>query len=136
MNLTNLAQDQYEDENGHPFPASKVDALAPYIYIADGFHNWTCGSCGVGHGDRHFRFSGRVSACTNCGKMNLLVSTNCEELAELRGKKWESEERDRELNLLRGIKALNDTEIARIRTQVYEEIRQTVDKSLERNGKL
>ncbi len=128
--LTNLGQEQYEDENGFPFPASKVDALAPYTHIADGFYDWTCGACGAEHHDRHFKFSGRVSACKKCDKMNLLVRTNCAELNELIGEKWESGERDQELNRLRGIKALNDAEIAKIRTQVYEEIRQAVNRGL------
>src|SRR5271167_2759870 len=99
--MKNLQQEKYEDDNGHEIDASKVDVLAPYVHQADGFYNWTCGSCGAEHSDRWWNISGRVIMCPTCKKQNLLVRTNCKEITELVRRKMEIDDRDRELERLK-----------------------------------
>lgn len=125
--MTNLGQTEYEDDNGHPISAEKVDCLAPYTFICDGFYRWTCGRCGKRTCDRWYSPSGRVVKCEDgspgfsgedidenmrgCGAMNLLVRTNCKEVAQVMSTKYEADERWKENERLRGIVKYNEDKI-------------------------
>lgn len=127
--MKNLQQEKYEDDNGREFPADKIDCLAPYTHIADGFYLWTCGSCGVEHSDRWWDISGRVVKCGDgrtealgesrilpgCGKMNLLVRTNCKEVTEALSGKWKQKEIQEENERLKDIQKFNKEEFSKIR---------------------
>lgn len=116
--MKNLQQEKYEDDNGHEIGASEVQMLASYVHHADGFYDWTCGSCGAEHADRWWDIFGRVIACPDCKKMNLLVRTNCAEITELARRKFESEERDLELKRLQGIEKYNDDQLLKIKREI------------------
>src|SRR5208283_2666104 len=97
--MNNLQQVKYKDENGREIDASSVEVLAPYMHVADGFYNWTCGACGSAHATRScgWTIQGQVLPCDTCKKMNLLVKTNCEEIQQLMQREWDDEERKVEL---------------------------------------
>jgi hypothetical protein len=117
--MKNLQQEKYEDDNGHEFPADKVDCLAPYGHVCDGFYHWTCGSCGEEHSDRWWNISGRVIKCGNggCGKMNLLVRTNCKEITEALSDKWRQKEIQEENERLKDIQKFNKQEFEKVRSE-------------------
>ena len=141
--MKNLLQDKYEDDNGHPFEAEKIDCLAPYTHIADGFYRWTCGFCGEEHSDRWWSISGRVLKCGDgrsealgesrilhgCGKMNLLVRTNTTEVTEALVGKWKSVETEKENERLQDIVKYNDEQFRRIRGEVLNTVEQALSAS-------
>jgi hypothetical protein len=71
-----LSQERYEDSNGNPFPASKIDCLGTYIHLGDGFFNWKCGDCQQEESSRSFKGFGVVRQCCACCKYSLLVRTD------------------------------------------------------------
>ena len=97
-----LNQESYKDDNGKEIPASKVQCLAPYKHIVDGFYKWECGRCGKEHGSRScgWPIAGQVLECDGCQTMNLLVKTNCEEIDKAFGLFIHMEERNKELTRL------------------------------------
>lgn len=117
-------QEKYKDDNGHEITAEKVQVLAPYQHIADGFYRWQCGSCDKEHGSRAcgWPISGQVLKCDGCRKMNLLVRTNCEEIDKAFGSYLANEERTKELERLRGIEKYNAEQVAKI----WNEVRDTI----------
>jgi hypothetical protein len=127
--MLNLQQAVYEDGDGHPVEAAKVQALAPYVHIADGFYNWTCGACGTGHSDRWWNISGRVLPCHGCKKLNLLVRTNCTEITEALSGQWQSKERDEENEKLRGIVKFNDEKVQEIRRGILRTVEEAVSQA-------
>jgi hypothetical protein len=133
--MTNLQQAVYEDDNGHEFPAEKVDALAPYTHQSDGFYNWTCGICSCENSDRWWNISGRVVMCEHCRKMNLLVRTNCTEITELVKQKYASDEREVELKRLKDIEKWNDDKFTRIKSEVLSLVERAIASHPERERK-
>lgn len=141
--MKNLQQAVYEDDNGREFPAEKVDCLAPYTHIADGFYTWTCGSCGVEHSDRWWNISGRVVQCGDgrsealgasrilkgCGKMNLLVRTNTKEITDALGGKWKSVEMEKENERLKDITKFNEDQLRTIRGQIMNVVEQALSEA-------
>lgn len=83
-----LGQRTYKDENGNEISADKVEFIAPYQHVADGFYNWECGQCGNTDNSRScgWSISGQVLKCRKCGYYNLLVKTNTDELNQWMGK--------------------------------------------------
>jgi hypothetical protein len=138
--MKNLGQAVYEDDNGREFPAEKVDCLAPYTHIADGFYHWTCGSCGEEHSDRWWSISGRVVKCGDgrsealgehrilpgCGKMNLLVRTNTKDITEALGGKWRQAEIAQENERLKDVVKWNDEQFRKIKADVMNAVEQTL----------
>ena len=134
--MKNLAQEMYEDDNGHPVPASEIDVLTSYKYIADGFYKWACGACGVEHSDRWHSPSGRVLVCKKndssifdhspdemgCGKKNLLVRTNCTEITTALGGMWQADAKVKEAERLVGIKEHNQQQMHELRRRVLAEV--------------
>lgn len=131
--MNNLAQKVYEDDNGREFPAGQVDCLAPYTHHADGFYSWTCGGCGVEHRDRWWNISGRVLKCGDgrnqafgdtqivqgCGKMNLLVRTNCTEINTAVSGMWQQAEVAKENERLKDIVKWNEDQFRKIRADIF-----------------
>jgi hypothetical protein len=109
--MKDLQQAVYEDDNGNPVDAEKVDCLAPYNHVCDGFYNWSCGACGHEHSDRWWSISGRVMVCQQCKKKNLLVRTNTKEITEALQGKWKSAEMEAENERLKGIIKYNVEQI-------------------------
>jgi hypothetical protein len=97
-----LNQESYKDSSGKDIPSSKIQCLAPYKHMVDGFYNWECGLCGREHGSRScgWPIAGQVLECDGCKAMNLLVKTNCEEIDKAFGLFIKMEERDKELTRL------------------------------------
>lgn len=138
--MKNLGQAIYEDDNGREFPAEKVDCLAPYTHIADGFYRWTCGGCGEEHSDRWYSISGRVVKCGDgrsealgphrispgCGKMNLLVRTNCKDITEALSGKWRQVEIAQENERLKDVVKWNDDQFRKIKADVMNAVEQTL----------
>ena len=120
--MKNLQQKVYEDDNGNEISADKVDYLTSYMYIADGFYNWSCAACGEDHSDRWHRVSGRVLKCQTCGKMNLLVRTNCTEINEALSGKWRQPEIAAENERLKGVQKWNEQELQKIKAQVVNAV--------------
>jgi len=120
--MKHLQQAMYEDDNGHPFPAEKVDCLAPYTHIVDGFYNWSCGSCGKEHGDRWWHISGRVLQCGECKKWNLLVRTNCTEISTALSDMWRQPEVMKENERLKDVVKWNDEQMKKIRADVMNTV--------------
>jgi hypothetical protein len=125
--MKHLQQEKYETEGGAPINAEAIDHLASYTYIADGFYNWMCSGCGLEHNDRWIAVSGRVHECSGCGKMNLLVRTDCTAIQDALQGKWQSEERDKELVRLRGIQQYNQDQLAQLRYKILGEVGKTID---------
>ena len=126
--MKHLQQEKYEDENGLPVEAAKIDCLAPYTYVADGFYNWACGLCGAEHSSRWITVSGRAHKCETCGKLNLLVRTDCNEIKEALEGKWRAPERDKELERLKRIEVLNTDKLAQLRYKILAEVGRMIDK--------
>jgi hypothetical protein len=99
MKFTTLNQPTYKDDNGNVIDASKVEYIAPYTYVVDGFYHWECGQCGDKHSSRScgWPISGQVLKCQKCGHMNLLVKTNIDELNQWMGKNIALETLDKEI---------------------------------------
>lgn len=146
--MKNLAQAVYEDDNGREFPAEKVDCLAPYTHIADGFYRWTCGSCGEEHSDRWWNISGRVVQCgdgraeafgdsvvkSGCRKMNLLVRTNTKEITEALSGKWRQAEIVEENERLKGIVKWNEEQFRKIKADVMNSVEMALSAARSRLG--
>lgn len=126
--MKHLQQEKYETEAGNPINAEAIDFLASYTYIADGFYNWVCGGCGKEHTDRWITVSGRAHECTGCGKLNLLVRTNCTEINEALQGKWRAPEREKELARLKGVEVLNNDKLAQLRYKILSEVGKMIDK--------
>lgn len=148
--MKNLRQEMYEDDNGNPLPAEKVDYLIPYEYIADGFLNWECAKCKVQHSTRlvkvngvavrcgqenlqfdpphkgHYDEKGHIVYVGGCGAMNLLVRTDCNEIAEALSTKWQETERWKESERIQDIAKFNKREIDRIARQFSAQIGATI----------
>jgi len=118
--MTNLQQLKYEDEDGREILADNIDCLAPFTHIADGFYNWTCGRCGVENSDRWYKISGRVVKCRCCQKLNLLVRTDCDNVASLQMRQREFEELTLEVKRLKDIEKLNDDQLLKIKQEVLK----------------
>lgn len=99
MKFTTLAQVEYKDSNGNHIPADKVQCIAPYKHIIDGFYEWECGQCHEKDNSRScgWPIAGQVLSCPKCGYMNLLVKTNTEELDKYFGRNLSLEELDRQI---------------------------------------
>ena len=99
MKFTTLLQETYKNDNGNEISADKVEYLAPYKHVIDGFYEWECGACGKKHSSRScgWPISGQVLQCESCRKMNLLVRTNTDELSAMFGKNIRLEELDRQI---------------------------------------
>ena len=142
--MKHLGQAVYEDDNGHPVEAEKIDCLAPYTHVADGFYWWTCGGCGVEHSDRWWSISGRVLKCGDgrsealgesrilpgCGKMNLLVRTNCTEITEALTGKWRQAEVAAENERLQGIVKYNIDKIGEVRASISNALSRAVSEAI------
>lgn len=126
--MNNLQQVKYKDENGTEIDASRVEVLGPYLHIADGFYNWTCGACGSGYSSRScgWPIQGQVLICESCKKMNLLVRTDCDALTELARRKFEAEERDRELKRLKEIEKFNDDKLLQIKREILSLVEKAI----------
>jgi hypothetical protein len=125
-----LQQELYKDENGRDIEADKVDCLAPIQYGADGFYNWEC-MCGNVHFSRAgWQIAGQVLKCDKCGKMNLLVRTDCDLIYAALSGKWQSEERDKENQRLKGIQKFNEQQMRDIRQLVFTTVRDALNKAL------
>jgi len=100
-----LTQENYKDSSGKDIPASKVQCLAPYKHIVDGFYTWQCAHCGKEQGSRScgWPIAGQVLECGECQTMNLLVKTNCEELDKAFGLFINMERREKELERLANV---------------------------------
>ena len=99
MKFTILGQKEYKDDNGNSISAEKIEFIAPYKHIVDGFYEWECGQCGNKHGCRScgWPIAGQVLRCEKCGFMNLLVKTNTAELDKWFGKNIELEKREQDI---------------------------------------
>jgi hypothetical protein len=128
--MKNLQQAVYEDDNGRPFEADKVDCLAPYIHIADGFYNWTCGLCGHDHADRWWSISGRVVVCLQCKKNNLLVRTDTKEIVEALSGKWKSAEMEKENERLKGITQYNIDQVREVQRNILNAVSTAVSSAV------
>lgn len=128
-----LLQEAYKDHNGGDIAADRVQVLAPYQHVVDGFYHWQCGSCGHGHGSRAcgWPISGQVLKCDECKKMNLLVRTNCVEIDKAFGSYLGNEERKKELERLQGIEKFNDEQIANIRRELLTKVAANAGKLVE-----
>jgi len=120
--MKNLQQAVYEDDNGHPVEAEKVDCLTTYSAVFDGFYNWSCGSCGHDHSDRWWNISGRVVVCQNCKKKNLLVRTNTTEITEALSGKWRQAEIAEENERLKGIINYNVEKVKEIQRTIQNAV--------------
>jgi|SRR5208337_634983 len=132
--MKNLQQEIYEDDNGQPIEAAKVDTLGSYVLICDGFYNWTCGACGAEHSDRWIKFSGRVLKCGDCGKMNLLVRTNTDAVTEALQGKWKSEEMEKENARLKDIVKFNSDQLWAIRNELVQTVDRTLTEAIRKKG--
>ena len=72
-----LQDENYEDANGKQIAAKSITSVASFIYIADGFFNWTCPSCRKDSSSRAFKINGTVHQCPNCGTYSLLLRSDC-----------------------------------------------------------
>lgn len=111
MKFITLGQLNYKDDNGNPISSREIDYIAPYRHIVDGFYEWECGNCKARQSSRScgWPIAGQVLKCTEssnmggspngCGKMNLLVKTNTEELDECFSNKLKLERREQEIKL-------------------------------------
>jgi len=98
MKFTTLNQTTFKDHQGNDIGPESIEFIAPYKHIVDGFYEWECGNCGIKHSDRAcgWSISGQVLKC-RCGKMNLLVKTNIDELNQWMGKNLTLTELDRQI---------------------------------------
>lgn len=122
--MNHLQQAVYEDDNGHPVEAAKIDCLAPYTPVCDGFYTWICGSCGHEHGDRWWNISGRVMVCQQCKKKNLLVRTNTKEITEALSGQWKSAEMEAENERLKGIVKYNVEQVREVQRNILNTLSQ------------
>jgi hypothetical protein len=98
MKFTTLNQTIFKDHTGNSVGSELVEFISPYSHICDGFYEWECGNCGKKHASRScgWSISGQVLKCEDsshmggskdgCGKMNLLVKTNTDELDKWMGR--------------------------------------------------
>jgi hypothetical protein len=126
--MKNLQQAKYKDDNGREVDASVVQVLAPYTHIADGFYNWSCGSCGNDHASRScgWPIMGQVLGCDSCHKLNLLVPTDCDDIMGMRKLQWNSQERDEECKRLQGIEKYNEDKLLEIKRSILATIQQAI----------
>jgi len=120
--MKNLAQKEYEDGNGKPFPADKIDCVTPYSPPIDGFFWTECGKCGESIGGRHFRFFGVVIKCSKCGAQNLLVRTDVIWVHEQILKSRELQVDSEELERLKGIEKYNEDQIKTIKWKLKSDL--------------
>jgi hypothetical protein len=129
-----LTQPSYKDDNGNPFSADKVDCLAPYKYVIDGFYTWECGHCNNSESNRScgWPIAGQVLKCSACQKMNLLVKTNCVELDHAFSLQNKHEEREKELLRLQNIESELNSLKSQIKDGVQSQINQLTTKIVEK----
>ena len=120
--MKHLQQAVYEDDNGHPVEAEKVDCLTPYTYVCDGFYGWACALCGHEHSDRWWNVSGRVVNCQQCKKRNLLVRTNTKEITEALSGQWKSAEMEAENARLKDIIKYNVDSVKEVQRTILNAV--------------
>jgi len=120
--MKNLSQEQYEDQDGKPFPADKIDCITPYSTPIDGFFHSECAKCGENISSRHFRFFGVVLKCSKCGAHNLLVRTDVIWVHEqiLKGRTLEVDLQ--ELERLKGIEKYNEDQIKSMKYKLSSQL--------------
>lgn len=132
--MKHLQQAVYEDDNGRPVEAAKVDCLATYTHVCDGFYSWACGSCDHEHSDRWYSISGRVMVCQQCKKLNLLVRTNTTEITEALSGKWRQAEIVAENERLQGIVKWNDEQFKKVRAEVSNTVEMALTEARRKLG--
>lgn len=128
-----LLQDSYKSDHGADVQAATVEVLAPYKHVFDGFYRWECGACQHEHASRAcgWPISGQAIKCDGCGKINLLVRTNCEEIDKAFGAYLGNAEREKELARLRDIEKYNDEKLASIRAEFLRRFTSSASKILD-----
>lgn len=127
-----LQQTSYKDGNGHGINSSAVQVLAAYRHICDGFYDWACGSCVFEHHSRTcgWPIAGQVLKCESCGKMNLLVRTNCIEIDALMRRNMEVEYDKKELERLKDIEKYNEAQVNQIKSQLWNVVQSALSQRL------
>jgi len=151
-----LSQEFYKTDDGHEISAAEVDCITSYEYIMDGFYKWQCAGCGNIFSSRAVtNIAGLVLKCHDrrsnermgdvkeftpgCGKMNLLVKTNCEELDKCFGNSLELEREKKNLDRLKEIETqyfyLKEQLPAKILKDLFGDINIFIKEKLENYSK-
>ena len=136
-----LEQKFYKDDNGRPIESNKIQSIGIIKYGSDGFYHWQCVDCNSVTSSRScgWAIAGQVIQCDTCGVLCLLLRTDTDYITELCEQRYKSEERDKELERLKGIELINNNMIREIsmkfHTSVTEALRKVADKEIYRDYK-